>query len=311
MSPPDRTYLAVRRQLDAMGCEAFEVGIRNQKGQMLTRTWSRVEVLKSVPWLKRENAKGADVYVRPAGDENQGLVLVDDLSKGQLDRMKAEGYTPAAVVETSPLNHQAWVRLSDKPLSREVATMASKTLATQYEADPNSADWRHFGRLAGFTNRKPVHTTESGRNPWVLCHEAPGKVAENGPELAQKAQQRVFERDAHVERHNRIEAARNASGGVYGRDPLREYQRQIKRITEHYGASIDVSKADFMIAKAMAKQGYSAEQLERALHEGSPELPTRKLGHDVDYCKRTVRAALADPEVKQTLERQRPRSRSR
>lgn len=304
MSQPDRTYLAARRQLEAMGCESFEVGIRDQEGRMLTRTWSKAEVLKSVPWLKRENAKGADIYVRPAGEENQGLVLVDDLTKGQLDRMKSEGYAPAVVIETSPLNHQAWVRLSDRPLSPEVATTASKALAKHFEADPNSADWRHFGRLAGFTNRKPSHTTETGRNPWVLCHEAPGKVAENGPELAQKAQQRVFEREARVERQTRLEAARNASERVYGRDAVKEYQRQLKRLEARYGADMDVSKADFMICKDMAKQGYSADQLERALHTASPELPTRKAGHEADYCERTVRAAFADPEVRQELQRQ-------
>jgi hypothetical protein len=72
---------------------------------------------------------------------------------------------------------------------------------------------------------------------------------------------------------------------------------------------MDVSKADFMVCKDMAKQGYSAEQLERALQLASPELPTRKLGHEVDYCQRTVRAAFEAPEVRQHLEAQRARSR--
>lgn len=309
MSQPDRTYLAVRRQLDAMGCAAYEVGVRDREGRMLTRTWSKDEVLKAVPWLKRENAKGADIYIRPAGEENQGLVLVDDLNKGQIERMKAAGYAPVAVVETSFLNHQAWVRLLDRPLSPEVATMASRSLACEFGGDPNSADWRHFGRLAGFTNRKPEHTTESGRNPWVLCHEAPGKVAQNGPELAQKAQQRIFEHEARAEAQKRLEAARNAPERVYGRDPVREYQRQLKCLEARYGAEMDVSRVDFMIAKDMAKQGYSAEQLEQALTAASPELPTRKLGHELDYVQRTIRAARADKEVQQALEHTHTKSR--
>jgi len=69
---PDRSYLAARRQLDAMGVERFEVGIRDQAGRMLIRTWSKSETLESMAWLKRENAKGADVYVRPAGETNAG-----------------------------------------------------------------------------------------------------------------------------------------------------------------------------------------------------------------------------------------------
>ena len=307
----DRTYLAVRRQLQAMNCHAHEVGIRDRQGRMMTRTWTSAEVLKSVAWLKRENAKGADIYIRPAGEQNPGLILVDDLNQAQLERMKAKGVEPAAVVETSPENYQAWVRLTDHPLSPEVATTASKGIAAYFEADPNSADWRHFGRLAGFTNRKPQHTTETGHNPWVLCHEASGKQASRGAELAQRAQQTVIERQAQAERENRLRAAKNASERVYGHDPVKEYQRQLKRLTERY-AHMDYSRADYMICTDMAKQGYSAEQLEKALEQASPELPTRKAGHELDYCQRTVRAAIASPEVQKHLEkRTRQMSRTR
>ena len=83
---------------------------------MLMRTWSKAETLQAMPWLKRENAKGADVYVRPAGETNAGLVLVDDLNRGQLARMKAAGLTTASVTETSPDNFQAWVRVHEKRL---------------------------------------------------------------------------------------------------------------------------------------------------------------------------------------------------
>ena len=162
---PDRSYLAARRQLDAMGVDSFEVGIRDQAGRMLIRTWSKAETLQAMPWLKRENAKGADVYVRPAGETNAGLVLVDDLNRGQLARMQAAGMTPASVTETSPDNFQAWVRVHDKRLEPKLATEVATMLAEQYGGDPNSADWRHFGRLAGLTNAKPKHKDANGRSP--------------------------------------------------------------------------------------------------------------------------------------------------
>lgn len=312
MAGVDRTYLAVRRQLQAMGCDAYEVGIRDRQGRMMSRTWTSAEALKAVPWLKRENAQGADIYIRPAGEKNQGLILLDDLDPAQLKRMKAKGVEPAAVVETSPMNHQAWVRLTNHPLSPEVATMASKGLAAHFEADPNSADWRHFGRLSGFTNRKPEHTTETGHNPWVLCHEASGQQATRGPEFAQSMEKFVAERQAQVERENRLRGVENASERVYGRDPVKEYQRQLGRLLKRYGADMDYSRADYMICTDMAKQGYSAEQLEKALEQASPELPTRKTGHEQDYAQRTLRAAFASPEVQKHLEkRTRQMSRTR
>ena len=86
----------------------------------------------------------------------------------------------------------------DHPLSPEVATTASKGLAAHFQADPNSADWRHFGRLSGFTNRKPEHITSTGMNPWVLCHEASGQQATRGAELTQRAQQAVIEHQAQI-----------------------------------------------------------------------------------------------------------------
>lgn len=44
----------------------------------------------------RERQGRPDVYVRPAGETNAGLVLVDDLNRGQLARMQAAGMTRPA-----------------------------------------------------------------------------------------------------------------------------------------------------------------------------------------------------------------------
>ena len=231
---PDRSYLAARRQLDAMGVERFEVGIRDQAGRMLIRTWSKSETLESMAWLKRENAKGADVYVRPAGETNAGLVLVDDLNRGQLARMKAAGLTPASVTETSPDNFQAWVRVHEKRLEPKLATEVATMLAKEYGGDPNSADWRHFGRLAGLTNAKPHHKDGNGRSPYVLAHDSGGKVAPAGLALVQQAAQRVRDREASIERQSRIEATQTAPERTNGRDPIQTYRHGLKAL---YGVS--------------------------------------------------------------------------
>jgi hypothetical protein len=44
------------------------------------------------------------------------------------------------VVETSPGSFQAWLRHA-QPLSKELGTLAAKTLAEQFGADPSAADW--------------------------------------------------------------------------------------------------------------------------------------------------------------------------
>ena len=301
MTPTDRTYLAVRRQLEAMRCESYEIGIRDQAGRMMQRTWSRADVLKAVPWLKRENAKGADIYVRPAtsdGQQNAGLVLVDDLDQGQIERMKADGFAPAALIETSPMNFQAWVRLSDKPLAPDVATAASRALAGRYDADPNSADWRHFGRLAGFTNRKPAHVDERGRNPWVLAHECPGKTARRAQDAISACEATLCRAEVEKERQRRLKAVLEAKPDGYASryDPLAEYQRQAKRLIEQYGQGADMSRLDWMIATDMAQSGrWTQEDIERGIRECSPNIESRKAGHIEDYAKRTAEKAWAAP----------------
>lgn len=294
---PDRSYLAARRQLDAMGVERFEVGIRDQAGRMLIRTWSKSETLESMAWLKRENAKGADVYVRPAGETNAGLVLVDDLNRGQLARMKAAGLTPASVTETSPDNFQAWVRVHEKRLEPKLATEVATMLAKKYGGDPNSADWRHFGRLAGLTNAKPHHKDGNGRSPYVLAHDSGGKVAPAGLELVQQAAQQVREREAKAERQTRLEAAQTAPERTNGRDPMQTYRHGLKALYARFGASMDVSRADYMIGVDMARKGFSPDQIGGAIEQASPELPTRKAGHEADYVARTVKAVFTHPEV--------------
>lgn len=303
MTPPDRTYLAVRLQLAAMRCESYEVGIRDQAGRMMQRTWSRADVLKAVPWLKRENAKGADIYVRPVtsnGGQNAGLVLVDDINRGGIERMKADGFAPAALIETSPMNFQAWVRLSDKPLAPDVATVVSRALAERYDADPNSADWRHFGRLAGFTNRKPAHMDERGRSPYVLAHECPGKAARNAQDAILACEATLSSAKAEKERQRRLKTILETRLDGYASryDPLAEYQRQAKRLVEQYGQGTDMSRLDWMIATDMAKSGrWTQEDIERGIRECSPNIESRKAGHIEDYARRTAQKAWTAPEV--------------
>jgi hypothetical protein len=290
-----------------MACFEYEIGIRDRDGRMMTRTWSKADTLKAVPWLKRENAKGADIYVRPAGEQNQGLVLVDDLTVGQVEKMKASGFAPAVLIETSPMNHQAWVRVSAAPLEPELATALSRALARKYEADPNSADWRHFGRLAGFTNRKPEHV-EAGRNPWVLCHEANGNTARAAPDALEAVKRHLEAVEVRTEREKRLAALKTAldtPGNRY--NPVTEYQRQAKRLLAKFGENADLSRMDWMIATDMAQSGrFVAADIAHALAECSPNVESRKAGHLEDYAQRTAAKAWAARPPEQEAGRKKP-----
>ncbi|MBW4049674.1 MAG: DNA topoisomerase [Proteobacteria bacterium] len=297
--------------MTALGVERLLVGIRDaQTGLMMHRTWSRAELERSVPWLKRMNAQGNDIYLRPSGDH--GLVLVDDLKPDALERMQREGYAPAAVIETSPGNFQAWVKVvSDAPLSPEVRTRAARGLAEHYDGDLNSADGKHFGRLAGFTNQKPRHTTQAGRQPYVLAHACPGTIARAAPAYLEQIAQSLDKEAAEQERRKRLDALQAASPGA-GEDPIQEYQRQAQRLLSKYGNDADLSRVDWMIATDMAKSGrFTLQDIATGIRESSPNVETRKVGHLADYARRTAEKAWSDPGVRQHREQEQARQAQR
>src|SRR5205823_6207140 len=64
-------------------------------------------------------------------------------------------------------------------LPKDISTAAARALAEKFKGDPSSADWRHFGRLAGFTNRKDKHRQPGGHYPFVRLLHATGEIYEN------------------------------------------------------------------------------------------------------------------------------------
>src|SRR5271168_2883372 len=181
---PDSRVVAARvamDQLEALGAECFDIGVKRVDGTMVLREgWGTRQVLKSLLWLRRENLNRGHIYVRPSGAH--GLSLVDDLKAAAIVEMKAQGFEPALVVETSPGNFQAWLK-HGQVLDEATSTWVAKELARRFGGDPGSADWRHFGRLAGFTNPKPSRRLQSGMQPFARLSEAPGRVYTGAPEF--------------------------------------------------------------------------------------------------------------------------------
>jgi hypothetical protein len=166
----------VGEQSLAMSTEAFEVGLFDpnaSQGVMLSRVWTSATLLRSVSWLSLKNAQGRNIYIRPAGEHR--LTLIDDLGIEGIERLKSEGFAPAVVVETSPGNFQAWLH-HGQVLPKHLSTFAARFLTVRFGGDLGSADWRHYGRLAGFTNRKAKYRRTDGTFPYVKLHEATGAV---------------------------------------------------------------------------------------------------------------------------------------
>ncbi len=91
-----------------MACDYFDIGILRPDGRMLLReAWTVRQIEEAIQRLRRENARGAHIFVRPHGAH--ALSLVDDLGVDAIARMTDAGFQPALVVETSPQNFQVWL----------------------------------------------------------------------------------------------------------------------------------------------------------------------------------------------------------
>ena len=168
----DRTLVAVQRMLAALDAPAYDIGILSDRGMLPGLSNLSAEgVLSRLSLLKAHNARGAHIYIRPAGEHR--FTVLDDLNSDSVARLTGDGLEPCAVVETSLGNFQAWLKHDDvypAPLS----TFIAQTLAKRYGADPSAADWRRFGRLPGFTNCKPKYRRDNGLYPYVLLRSATG-----------------------------------------------------------------------------------------------------------------------------------------
>jgi hypothetical protein len=276
------TMRFVQGQMKAMGVSVFELGAykptRDVSGEpeMLLRTWNSESLLKSLGWLRLQNLHGRNIYIRPSGEHS--LSLLDDLTFETVERMKAEGYNPAVVVETSLGNYQAWVNHGEI-LSKEISSRAARVLCQKFHGDPSSADWRHFGRLAGFTNRKEKHRQANGLSPFVKLIEANGEVYPQAAVFVKEIRE-AYEQSRQAAYRGKALTSKVAHGNLRTIAEFRtkpEYQED--------GNRIDMAYAIYALAKGQAEEAVRAAIASRDLsHKGN----LRRQGA---YIERTIQKA--------------------
>ena len=289
------TSQAIRRQLAAMPCELYLVRcIHNLTKRPFPgeRLWSATQLanLATTRFLRVRNREGCDVYIHPyAQDRNAGYILIDldHIDPVALSAMRANGHEPCVLLQTSPGHLQAWVHVSSTPLEPAVATTIGRHLAHLYGGDCASTDWRHLGRLAGFTNQKPSRRNFSGYPPWVkIVHTAAG-LARHAEGLLQVASEQVA-RGSHTP-----PAAMQPTPACLSTAQAREiYQAwmQCWHIAQRF-PDPDWSIVDLWVARALLARAMSPAYVEQILRLGSPGFPR---GHSdpADYLRRTLARAF-------------------
>ena len=275
----DRTRTAIQRQLKGMGLELFEISIIRGDEHRSVNAWTPAEILDRLPSIKRANLAGAHIYVRGPRDRDHDLILLDDLDRFTPERMKAAGHDPAVVIETSPGNVQAWIRLG-VACSASIRHEVSRDLAQLYGGDPGAIDPHQSGRLAGFTNRKIEYKTAKGF-PFVLMHNAPGKIAPASAELIRAAEVRI-QTDLKQQQSRITKLKVDAGEGEAADNLISAWEREYK---DRGG---DLSNVDFAVCCQALKAGQDPDNIAAALEV----VADRKGHHAKGYAERTVRAAV-------------------
>ena len=270
-----------------MGSAVFEIGLFKPdaappEAVMLPRVWDQEALLRSISWLRHQNRDGRNIYIRPRGEHN--LSLVDDLTREAIAAMGRAGFAPALVVETSRGNYQAWVKHSEQ-LTKEEGTAAARALAGRFGGDPGAADWRHFGRLAGLTNRKRAYRDQvTGLYPFVKVIEASGNVYPEAPVFV-----RNLRRQLEAERHQESERRSHARAAAWQVPPGQIKSIDVFRADPRYGG--DGTRIDLAYAVYALSRGATEAQVEAAIR-------SRDLSHkggerrQSDYVERTIQKAL-------------------
>jgi hypothetical protein len=295
------TWQAIRSQLAAMPNELYLIRLIHHQTRRPfpgERLWTATQLVgaATIRFLRIRNGEGCDVYIQPyAGNQNAGYILVD-LDRADpmvVEGMRANGHDPCVVLQTSPGHLQAWVRLSTAPLEPAVATAAGKHLARLYGGDLASTDWRHLGRLAGFTNQKPARRTPDRYAPWVKLVHARVGLAPRAEGLLQSIRQYAQPSAARFT----IDSTATALGPPTGTDEATTIYRSCMQrwhILERFPQP-DWSIVDLWVARYLLAQGKPAGQIQDILRLASPHFP-RRHGDPDDYLRRTVaRAAFPSP----------------
>lgn len=249
------------------------------------------ELVPKIPTMLRLQKRGENIYYTPLS-ETKHHILIDDMSRENVNRLINDGYRPAVLLESSPENFQCIITIPKLggPYDKDVGNRLTERLNKEY-GDPNLSGCIHPHRAPGFENRKAKHQKEDGTYPEVKLlkaekRECP-KCLERAREIEQEYRQLAIERQARKEREqNRSRRAWDTPGS-----PTAAYHAHLDNIRQHLQIE-DRSRVDAMIAVRMRVTGHSQAAVETAIRECAPALREGENRNWARYAERTAEYAF-------------------
>lgn len=294
----------------ALGFKDLEIIIKDRTGKNSTFKYGGEKTFEKLSSL---NARGSDIYAKPISDDKY-YIVVDDITKDSLKKMREDGYKPNYVQKSSDDNYQAifvWKKFTanENPqmIEADQRLAANKMVRdlNQNYGDKNFSGVDHPFRVPGFSNQKEgrnkAFTTvsssqEPGHRDEKLTDRIDSYVKEN------KRQRLYHEQEARINSPEIYSDVGNGSAKIKFVDEMRSIERDVNMKKQEK----DWSVIDYNAAKNVMKNNpeYASEdgkkQIKEAMRDASPGVYQRK--HNVDdYVNRTVEKASQDPSVRSAL----------
>lgn len=300
---------AWQQQSAALAAPAYRVTLKARRDDLTTynvgkgraadgseRFYTAAEVEQLLPRLSRENARGFDVYVTPI-DAQHHFLVIDDMQPGALERLRADGFAPCLVQQSSADNQQAVLKLAKQPGEQKQANVLVVELNRQY-GDPNFSGVIHPFRVAGFANKKPgrgdvfTRVIEAAQR---LCARAAARLAEIKAQAAAERQERVAQADRPARAAWPLERPDVPAGAL---EAFRRSRARHAGLAVARGWVIDESRLDWAATLDALRDGHAPADVAGAILALSPGLSVRH-SNPQDYASRTVENALREATPRQ------------
>ena len=212
------------------------------------------------------------------------------MTRESLEKLYADGFRPAVVLESSPGNYQCVLTIPKlkSPHNRDVGNRITERLNKQY-GDPKLSGCIHPHRAPGFGNLKPKHRREDGSFPKVRLLKAEKRECSKAQDLARQIEREyaAAEKARQPQTHPRPVTTHARSGAS-----VAAYYAHYENIRQHLALE-DLSRVDAMIALRLRATGHSQQAVAEAVRQCAPTIREKNEGRDWQrYAERTAAYAF-------------------
>ena len=247
------------------------------------------ELAAHLPEMLRLQQRSENIYYTPLS-EDRHHILIDDMTRKSMERLYADGFRPAVVLESSPGNYQCVLTIPklQSPHNRDVGNRITERLNKLY-GDPKLSGCIHPHRAPGFDNLKPKHRREDGSFPKVKLLQAEKRECAKAQELARQIEREYAVAEVQRRQTQPLPVPAHAHPG----DSTAAYYAHYENIRQHLALE-DLSRVDAMIALRLRATGHSQQAVAETVRQCAPTIREKNEGRNWQrYAERTAAYAFS------------------